>query len=87
VQDADGIERTYTLVNFEDADAFQAIRDKLAAAWEQRAADAVDGRNKQLNPKVRLRASGTLNVLMPNQANPQILLSGPDALTVELLDP
>lgn len=87
VQDADGVERTYTLVNFEDPEAFQAIRAKLADAWKQRATHAIDGRNKQLNPKVRLRASGTLNVLMPNQANPQILLTGPDAVTVELLDP
>lgn len=81
--DAEGVRREYTLVNFEDPAVFEAIREKLAAAWSARRATAVGGRNKQINPALRVTARGIKNVVSPNQANPQILLGSPDDLAIE----
>jgi hypothetical protein len=85
VTDADGITLDYTLVNFEDPAVFQKIREKLQAAWDAGAADAVAGRNCFVNPKLWVRAKGTLNEVAPTQANPQILLKSADDLVVETL--
>jgi len=80
VEDDDGIRRNYTLVNFEDMAVFEAIRQKLADTWGD--APGVEGRNKLIHPTVRIRAKGTKNVVSARQANPQLLLEGPDAITV-----
>lgn len=71
-----GIERTFTLVNFTDMAAFEAIREKLAQIWDAQAETAVTGRNALVNPEITLEATGIGNVMSPAQANPQILLSG-----------
>jgi hypothetical protein len=74
VTDKDGVKREHTLVNFDDIAVFEAIRDKLQALWDSEPTGVVDGRNKLLNTKIRLRATGTGNVVDPGQANPQVLL-------------
>ncbi len=68
------LRRYYTLVNFDDPKLFQAIREKLQAAWDAEATGRVNDRNKWLNTKIRVHARGISNTQDPNQANPQILL-------------
>jgi hypothetical protein len=73
-----GLTRQYTLVNFDDADAFKKIRAKLQAEWDKFPNAYVNGRNKLLSTKIRVRAKGTFNEVDPGQANPQILLKSAD---------
>jgi hypothetical protein len=77
----EGLTRQYTLVNFENSDAFKQIREKLQAAWD-RHPDFVNGRNKLVNTQVRVKATGTFNDIVANQANPQILLKTADDLEI-----
>jgi len=85
VADADGVSREYTLLNPDSEAIFKAIRDKLGAAWAARKGQAIDGRNKLVNPMIRVRARGTFNLIDRNQANAQILLRSPDDLTITML--
>lgn len=73
-----GLNRQFTLVNFDDPDAFKKIRAKLQAEWDKFPHDYVNGRNKLVSTKVRVRAKGTYNDIDPGQANPQILLKSAD---------
>ena len=82
VVDAEGLKLNYTLVNFEDPEVFNAIRKKLDGFWTAGVKTAQDGRNCFINQKVRIRAEGIGNVASPNQANPQILLDGPNSITL-----
>jgi len=78
-----GLQRQYTLVNFESTETFAQIREKLQDAWD--AADpaaAVSGRNKLVSRSVRVRAVGTFNEIDPGQANAQIVLDGPDSIEI-----
>jgi hypothetical protein len=84
VVDSDNVFRDYTLLNF-DKKIFTAIREKLATAWKSRPAEGVDGRNKLVNAKIRVRAKGTFNLVARGQANAQILLASPDDLTIKML--
>ncbi|MGZ3706939.1 MAG: hypothetical protein ACXVA8_13000, partial [Bdellovibrionota bacterium] len=72
-----GLTRQYTLVNFDDPALFKKIREKLQAEWDKFPA-YVNGRNKLVSTKVRVRAKGTFNEIDPGQANPQILLKSVD---------
>jgi hypothetical protein len=83
--DSDGLSLEYTLVNFDSPEVFRQIREKLGNFWNQHASLAVAGRNKLVNRRIKVRATGILNIQDQNQANPQILLSGPDALSLELV--
>ncbi|NET39031.1 MAG: hypothetical protein F6K19_44835 [Cyanothece sp. SIO1E1] len=69
-----GIKRTFTLINFENPTEFQSIREKLARIWDSHQETATPGRNMLINPDVVIEASGRINVISPEQANPQILL-------------
>ncbi|MGK7896144.1 MAG: hypothetical protein AB4372_21660 [Xenococcus sp. (in: cyanobacteria)] len=69
-----GIKRYFTLINFEDIDEFQKIRHKLADIWDANASTAISGRNMLINPEVTIQARGLINIVSPQQANPQILL-------------
>ena len=76
-------QRQYTLVNFDSPEVFETIRMKLQDAWDAAGSDsAVSGRNKLISTKVRVRATGTFNQIDPNQANAQIVLTGPEAIEV-----
>ncbi|HEX4383368.1 MAG TPA: hypothetical protein VH083_10475 [Myxococcales bacterium] len=78
-----GLDRQFTLVNFEDPEIFKAVREKLQKAWDDEGSTAyVNGRNKLVSTKIRIRATGTLNDVDPSQANPQILLDSADAVQI-----
>lgn len=77
-----GLQRQYTLANFESEKTFEMIRIKLQKAWDTGAASAVSGRNKLISTKVRVRATGKFNEQDPNQANVQIVLDSADAVEV-----
>lgn len=78
-----GMQRQYTLVNFESTEAFAAIREKLQDAWDAAGPDSSkSGRNKLISTKVRVRATGTFNEIDPNQANAQIVLDGADSIAI-----
>jgi hypothetical protein len=72
--DTQGIKRYFTLVNFNNLDEFEKIRSLLAKIWNENRATAVSGRNMLLNPEVTIEAKGIVNIISPEQANPQILL-------------
>lgn len=75
-----GVTRNFTLVNFEDEREFQKIRDTLAKIWDDNLETAQNGRNMLVNPAVILEARGRINVISPEQANPQILLDSTEDL-------
>ncbi len=79
--DFNRIKRYFTLVNFENIDEFQNIRDKLAKIWDANAATAISGRNMLINPEVNIQARGLINIVSPEQANPQILLDSAEQVT------
>jgi hypothetical protein len=76
-----GMQRQYTLANFEKQETFDQIREKLQKAWDS-APDSVSGRNKLISTKVRVRARGKFNEVDPNQANVQIVLEGPQSVEI-----
>jgi len=80
-----GLTRQYTLVNLASERRFAEIRTKLQAAWDRHAApgDYVNGRNKLVSLKVRVRARGIFNQTDSGQANPQILLESADSISLE----
>jgi hypothetical protein len=79
--DTQGIKRYFTLVNFENLNEFQNIRNKLARIWENNLATVKSGRNVLINPAVKITANGVVNVVSPEQANPQILLDSVAKIT------
>jgi hypothetical protein len=79
-----GLKRQFTLVNFDSPETFQAVRNKLQAAWDRHPGAYVDGRNKFVSTKIRVRATGMFNEVSESQANPQILLDSADS--IELIE-
>ncbi len=77
----DGNSRTFTLVNFTKAGEQEKIDRKLKSYWDAQNDGIIDGRNKLVHTRVRLRARGRMNVVDPNQANPQMQLNA-SALTL-----
>lgn len=77
--DADGLKRNYTLFNA-DSTVFGKLMDKAAQLWAKDTSSIVNGRNCLINNKIRIRATGIGNVEVPDQANPQIILDGPDSI-------
>lgn len=81
VVDSDRVTREFTLLS-NNTTIFNAIHDKLSAAWKAHPGTVIDGRNKLLNPSLRVHASGTFNLVAPNQANAQIILDSAADVTV-----
>ena len=81
VEDSFGLRINYTLVNFTDMDVFTKIRKKLGSEWANYIKSSEYDRNKFINRKLWVRATGTKNVIHPSQANPQILLDSADDIT------
>ncbi len=77
------IPRYYTLVNFEDLKKFEQIRLKLARIWNDNLSTVKRGRNFLINPNVTIEAQGMINIISPQQANPQILLEDADKIREE----
>ena len=82
--ETEGIKRYFTLVNFEDLDEFQNIRNKLAQIWDDNLKTVKSGRNMLINPEVRIEAHGMTNIVSPDQANPQILLNNSEDIQQKL---
>ena len=78
----EGLSRQFTLVNFDDPAEFKRIRDALQAAWDKYPGASVNGRNKLVSTRIRVKASGTFNEVSPNQANPQILLKSLQSIEI-----
>ncbi len=78
--DAHGIKREYTIINFDDADVFADIRKKLKSIWNLKHTEAVYERNKWVNPGLQIEVTGKGHVVSEGQANPQILVEGPDSI-------
>jgi hypothetical protein len=81
--DNDHVTLDYTLVNFDNVELFKEIRQKSAAAWDAHPESVINGRNKLHNPRLHVKACGTLNVVAPSQANPQILIDKIEDLTID----
>jgi hypothetical protein len=77
-----GLDRQFTLVSFENEELFKQLRAKLQAAWDEAGPAYVNGRNKLVSTRIRVRATGTLNDIDPSQANPQIVLDSLDDLQI-----
>lgn len=75
---SDGNSRTFTLVNFTKKGEQEKIDAKLKGWWDAAPASVIDGRNKLVNTKVQISASGIMNVVDPNQANAQMRLNAKD---------
>lgn len=75
---ADGNSRTFTLVNFTKKGEQEKIDAKLKTWWEAHLDSVIDGRNKLVNTKVEIVATGKMNVVDPNQANAQMRLNAKD---------
>ena len=70
----DGVVRDYTLIpKTFDSVQFEAMRNMLQAVWDKNSETAVNNRNKWIKKSIRIKAKGSINVIDPNQANPQIL--------------
>ncbi len=78
----EGLSRQYTLVNFDDPAVFAKIRQKLQTAFDKYPNAYINGRNKLVSTKIRVKATGILNEVNASQANPQILLSSPDSIQI-----
>jgi len=79
-----GLKRQFTLVNFESMEKFEKLRALLQQAWDRHPTDYVNGRNKLVNTKVTVSATGMFNDDNPSQANPQILLG--DLNSIQILE-
>lgn len=79
-----GVFLDYTLVNFENPELFKKLRAKCQAAWDAHQASLQNGRNKLVNPRLYVKATGKINYIDANQANPQVLLNALDDLRIEV---
>lgn len=71
--------RQFTLLS-QDPATFTKIRDVLQKAWDFHPGGYVNGRNKLISQKIRVRVTGTFNEINPGQANAQILLDSADSV-------
>lgn len=84
-EDAEGTNIQYTLVNFENPELFQAVREKLEKAWNDNQKNIHNERNKLVNRSVKVTAKGESNMVDQGQANPQILIQNIDDLKIDVL--
>ncbi|MBY0470877.1 hypothetical protein K2X30_06870 [bacterium] len=70
----DGVGLIYTLVNFTDPALFKQLREKCQAKWDQNLSTIRNDRNKMVNDAIRVKVTGTINMVDPTQANPQVLI-------------
>lgn len=69
--DTNGTSRNFTVLN-PDPDVFEKVRDRCTEVWKKYEADIQQGRNYLVNPKIRVKATGKINMVDRSQANPQI---------------
>lgn len=73
-EDSEGSQIQYTLVNFENTELFTKLREKLDKLWQSDTTQVENMRNKLVNKKIRIKATGIGNYVSAGQANPQILI-------------
>ena len=78
-----GIPRYFTLVNFEDTQEFEKIRLKLATIWDNHLNTVKSAGNFLINPQVTIEVLGKINIVSPQQANPQILLENASQIQIK----
>ncbi|NJN75732.1 MAG: hypothetical protein HC796_05360 [Synechococcaceae cyanobacterium RL_1_2] len=79
-----GIDRYFTLVNFDDPDTFMALRDRLGELWAEGSSTMEHDRHFDVNRAIKLQVTGIGNMVDREQANPQILINKLDNI-VKLL--
>jgi hypothetical protein len=77
-----GLTRQFTLTNLNDMNVFMQILNKLQTAWDKYPSTYVNGRNKRVSTKLKVKATGTFNEIDPSQANAQIFLDSADKVEV-----
>lgn len=83
-EDANGSNIQYTLVNFENTELFQKIREKLETAWNDHAKNPTNERNKLVARNIVVTASGDMNMVEQGQANPQVLINDINDLKISI---
>ena len=78
----EGLKRQFTLVNFDSPEAFKQLREALQKSWDKFPGAYVNGRNKLVSTRIRVKATGTFNEVDPNQANPQILMKSLESIEI-----
>jgi len=68
-----GLNRYFTIFNFDDAKDQAKIDSVLQAAWDSSAKGVKDARNKYVHTRVRVRVTGKVNNPAANQANPTLV--------------
>lgn len=77
-----GLQRQFTLINFDSPETFAKIRKKCEEAWATDPTGFVNGRNKLVHQSIKVRARGTFNVVDSNQANVQIIIDNLEDLEI-----
>ncbi|MGZ3697135.1 MAG: hypothetical protein ACXWPM_08345 [Bdellovibrionota bacterium] len=77
-----GLKRQYTIVNMDDPAVFAKIRTLLQSAWDKAPGAYVNGRNKLISTRIRVRVTGVFNEVAAEQANAQILIASPDNVQI-----
>jgi hypothetical protein len=81
--DQNGIQTSYTLVNFDNPEIFEKLQRALEQAWKSDTSKISRGRNYFLNGRVSVAIKGKLNMVSPSQANPQIIVDDFNALKID----
>jgi hypothetical protein len=84
--DQNGIQTSYTLVNFDNPEIFEKLQRALEQAWKSDTSKISRGRNYFLNGRVSVAIEGKLNMVSPSQANPQIIVDDFKALKIESVE-
>ena len=84
-EDAEGINRNFTIINFENNKLFTEIRLMLQKQWDDNIATAEYDRNKFINRKIKVTVKGIKNLVSPNQANPQVIPDKMEDVTVSVM--
>ncbi len=79
-----GLNRQYTLVNFDNPAVFAKIRAALQKAWDEHPGEFTNGRNKLVSTRIEVTATGIFNEVDASQANPQVLLKSLDDLKITI---
>ncbi len=81
-----GLARYITLVNFTEQGGkfpeLERINKKMRALWDTEPTGVFKGRNKFIQTKIRIRATGRITVFSPNQANSQSNLTAEDIVQI-----
>lgn len=84
--DQNGVQTSYSLVNFDDPELFAKLQRALEQAWKSDSSHITRGRNTFLNGRVSVAIEGKINMVSPSQANPQIIVDDFSALKINLLE-